>query len=562
MSEEFIESGSVEFPQGWFSNTKLDYNNWVQAWFREALQNSIDAKSKNIDFKIAFDPEKPESVTVECQDDGVGMDSRVLFKVFLSLGGSEKAEGAIGGFGHAKLLLAFAHMNYEIETNNIRVKGSGAKFDSFKAETAPGVRLKVEMSTKDVNPSRLSSELHNIVHHSSFANDVKITLNGEELLRKPQNHPYHKETVLGNLTFKDLPHGYNSSTLWVRINGLAMFSAGLWSHGSTGFDGYLDLVGNSKDLVTSNRDALTRDQSRVLNEILQTLANDREKLKLSGNIDVLLNERDLRLSDFSSHYQEQISTESSKQNLSPEEFLARLVASADENGDEYEKNPFRSLVDGILDLKKKKDSAIEEIPSNWYPDNFKIKFADSGVSQEDTPKHAKNIAVTMSKKRTGKLAAGWNRVVKTLLDNETYRNMLGVSKAGNGEFYYGEKLIQTGFVFGSPAGLNENERNQDRISIMMNPDYVIENDYKFGDLVALAQHELTHIAIDSHYESFTTKEFELRRVARNQIGMKVLENAYLEALADWRNEHSGTKVEKRESVRQCTRDEEDSYGMH
>lgn len=554
MSEHNNQTGSIKLPSNYFANTKHDYNNWIIAWFREAIQNSVDAKAKNIDFRIEVDIDKPESIRVVCQDDGVGMDKRVLFDVFLALGGSEKAEGAIGGFGHAKVLLAFAHLNYEIETQGVRVSGEGADFNWIETEPSKGVRLQVDMATKDVSEYRLSSSLHDIVHHSEFKQGVKITLNGETLLPKEKAHPYNQDTVLGRLTFKDMPHGYDSSSLWVRMNGLAMFKTSLWNKGSTAFEGYLDLSGASKEVLTSNRDGLTRENTSVLNEILQTLANDREKLKLSGDIDILLNEKEFRLSDLSESDQAFVLSESARENLTSEEFLERLIATADDDTSDFAKNPFRALIEDVVKAKRKRDNDISDIPSDWYPTNFKVKFADGDVKPEDTHRFAAKISATMSKKRIGKLAAGWTSIVKTLLDNEKYREVLGVQKAKNGEFYRNEHLIQTGFVFGKPAGLNVTEDDKKRISIMMNPNHVIDNDYDVGDLVALAQHELTHIAVSSHYESFTTTEFEARRIAR-RMGTRTFELAFKDASAQWRGEHSsGKAADKRHAVREVERE--------
>lgn len=556
MSENVIQTGSIKLPSNYFANTKLDYNNWVVAWFREAIQNSVDAKAKNIDFKIEVDRDKPGSIRVTCQDDGVGMDKRVLFDVFLAMGGSEKPDGAIGGFGHAKVLLAFAHLNYEIETRGVKVNGEGANFEWVETEPSQGVKLQVDMDKKDVSEYQLSSSLHDIVHHSEFKKDIRITLNGEVLMSKQKTHPYKQDTTLGQLTFKDMPHGYNSSSLWVRMNGLAMFNTSLWNNGSTAFEGYLDLSGPSKEILTSNRDGLTRDHSRVLNEILQTLANDREKLKLSGDIDVLLNEKQFSFDDLSGDEMAYVLSESSKQNLTSEEFLERLVATADNDPSELEKNPFRSLIKDVLKAKQKRDNGINDIPANWYPTNFKVKFADGDVNPEDTHKFASKISATMSKKKIGKLAAGWTRIVRTLLENEEYRGVLGVEKAKNGEFYSNGYLIQTGFVFGKPSGMNVKEDEKKRISIMMNPNHVVDLDYDIGDLVALAQHELTHITVNGHYESFTTKEFELRRIAR-RMGTKTFELAFKDASAEWRGEHSSGKAAER---RQHEMEADTSYG--
>lgn len=559
MSENNNQSGSVKLPGNYFAKAKLEYSNWILAWFREAIQNSVDGGAKNIDFKIEIDPTKPEVVKVSCQDDGIGMDKDTLFDVFLSMGGSKKAEGAIGGFGYAKVLLAFAHRNYEIETHGLRVKGVAGDYtwDSIDSDL-PGVKLSVDMDLNDANPHRLESALHNIVHHSRLKAGVQVRLNGEALLSKNIDHPYSQSTVLGELTFKDQPHGYTSSQLWVRMNGLAMFSTSLWNKGATAFEGYLDLSGSSKDVLTSNRDSLSREHGQVLNELLQVLANDREKLKLTGDIDLVLNQKNVKTSDLSEESQWVLGQEAKSQNLTPEEFLERLVASADEQVSDLVKNPFQSLLKDVKNAKSQLDQKIGKIPEAWYPTNFKVKFADDNVNPENSHKFAGQISDTMSKKKIGKLAAGWDSIVRTLLGNEKYRNLLGVEKEGNGEFYYRGSLIQTGFVFGKPEGLNVFEKDKQRVSILMNPKCVTEKDFTVGDLVALAQHELTHVLVDSHYEEFTTKEFEIRRVARNDIGAKTFEVAFRDATSAWMAEHSGAKQPARPKVIE----REQEYGLN
>jgi hypothetical protein len=51
------------------------------------------------------------------------MDRDVITDVFLCLGGSVKEEGAVGGFGQAKIIILFAHQEYEIYSKNSYVNG-------------------------------------------------------------------------------------------------------------------------------------------------------------------------------------------------------------------------------------------------------------------------------------------------------------------------------------------------------------------------------------------------------------------------------------------------------
>src|SRR5690606_7036348 len=96
---------------------------------------------------------------------------------------------------------------------------------------------------------------------NSSMKGVRITINGESLHFDDKKMPYNKSTSLGALGFKDNSSTYGGSTLWVRMNGLAMFPYNLHASGSSGFDGYLDLDGRSVDVMTSNRDSLSNEKS-------------------------------------------------------------------------------------------------------------------------------------------------------------------------------------------------------------------------------------------------------------------------------------------------------------
>lgn len=540
-----LKQGRVELPSSYFSKGKLEYNNWKTAWFREAIQNSADAGANQIDFQINQDDQDGNLIRVVCKDNGKGMDEDTLVNVFLCLGGSKKDEGATGGFGYAKVLLAFAHQRYEIKTRNIICKGSGGTYTWGEApEREEGVALEVFMDRSDVSEWELKHALDTIVSNSSIKG-IKITLNGEELGFDSNNLPYSKETSLGNLSFRDNESSYGQSTLWVRMNGLAMFPYRLSTSGNTGFDGYLELDGRSIEVLTSNRDSLSNQKSNELNEIFNTLANDREKLKLAGEIDLTLNHQNISLDDLDESDRHQISALAQQREMSGEEILHMLKnISADLESD----NPFNGLAKKVSSIQKKIVSHIENIPANLYPTNFRIKHSTDGAEQSDSHKVAAQISKDMRLVRNSKLAVGWKAIIETLLSSEEYRDRLHVEKIGD-NFYKRGSLIQTGFVFGSPVGLNENDRDQKRISIMINPDYVLREDLEVGDIIDIAHHELTHLVHDYHCEEFTIREMGLRRIARKDIGERNLVASFKDAISSWRDMHSGKSADRHKGKR-------------
>src|SRR5690606_12061178 len=76
------------------------------------------------------------------------------------------------------------------------------------------------------------------------------------------------------------------------------------------------------------------------------------------------------------------------------------------------------------------------------------------------------------------------------------------------------------------------------------PEYVLKEDLEVGDIIDIAHHELTHLVHDYHCEDFTMREMELRRIARREIGERVLVNAFKDAIASWRDLHGGKSAKK------------------
>jgi hypothetical protein len=536
------KTGYIKLPSTYHEKAKLEYADWHQAWFREAIQNEMDAGANKIDFYIDIDPNDPEMVKVVCHGNGHGMDEDRLINSFLVMGGSQKSEGNIGGFGYAKVILAFAHSSYEIETQGLHVKGEGSDYSwSSGHMLKPGVRLTANMKKSDADVWRMEDSLNRLIHHSNFSKDMVITLNGDVLNGKSHEHPYSQETPIGKLTFKDQPHGMSSSVLWVRMRGLAMFQTRLYMNSSTAFEGYLELEGNSREMLTSNRDSLSGDHRDVLNQIMNQLATDREKLKLSGDIDLLLNEKAWGIGQMSALMREELETAAQSMSMSSEAMLDYLESVPDEITDGRAIHPFQSLLKKVTQAKDKMASKLDKIPSHWYPPNFKVKYLNEGGSPEDSHVHAGDISSRMNLKRYGKMAAGWQAIINKLLSCDNYRSALCVHRQSSGAFVHDDCHISSGFVFGSPEGLCSREDKQGRVTIMMNPRVADDENLCIGDLIDIANHELTHLEIDYHDEGFTMRESKLRRIMRKEIGERDLVQAFEGAIADWRDVHNDKK---------------------
>lgn len=139
-------------PQSIFAPLET-YATWQMAWWREVLQNSVDAikereraqqEANDYSFggKIQIDYDKqPDVTTVRIQDNGIGMTKNKLFNALLRFGGTGKrGKGATGGFGKAKELIFVPWLGYEIETVHwdvnrnlgVRTRTIGKHFDRQK----------------------------------------------------------------------------------------------------------------------------------------------------------------------------------------------------------------------------------------------------------------------------------------------------------------------------------------------------------------------------------------------------------------------------------------------
>ncbi len=136
-----MQPRQISVPKAFFVGERDKfYSNWIEAFPREFVQNSVDAGARNIAIRIEGAPAKGsfgkepgrDTVTrVTFEDDGTGMSRQVLEDVFFALGESTKRgdEGQTGGFGRARIMQAFSQVRYAIRTRDCVVEGDGCDFD-------------------------------------------------------------------------------------------------------------------------------------------------------------------------------------------------------------------------------------------------------------------------------------------------------------------------------------------------------------------------------------------------------------------------------------------------
>jgi hypothetical protein len=230
-----------------------DYSNWQEKWWRECIQNAVDAGATEI--KLSAHPTARNTMICSCEDNGKGMTEDILENKFLKLGGSTKDTAdseTAGGFGEAKKLLILPWLNWMIVTNDVMAKGVADKGDIGAApKPIKGTVLQVEMT---------ADECTDYVAAMSYVKkcylpNVKFTINGDEV---------KAEFLPGKFAFKvgrkaTVSHNQFSgvSSIMVRAKGLFMFENSL-----LGVEGtvVVELNRPSIELLTSNRDGFRDDE--------------------------------------------------------------------------------------------------------------------------------------------------------------------------------------------------------------------------------------------------------------------------------------------------------------
>lgn len=273
--------GKVSIGREFFVTALKDYENWKEKWWREAVQNSVDAGASEIELGCIENDDG--TVTVWCEDDGKGMDKDVILNKFLVLGGTTKTltSGTAGGFGKAKELLILPWLSWKIHSRSTVVDGSGINYVVDTAEYLHGTRLEVVMSQDQCTN-----------HAAAISFVSKCTLPDIEFLiryKNPETGQREIKRMQANFNTgkpirvlddkaevyynKDTRVSSSSSRAIVRVNGLFMYE--VYMNESIPGSVSVELLGPSISLLTANRDGIRDYQlKRSIESLLQEIAAD------------------------------------------------------------------------------------------------------------------------------------------------------------------------------------------------------------------------------------------------------------------------------------------------
>jgi Histidine kinase-, DNA gyrase B-, and HSP90-like ATPase len=261
-----------------------EYSDWAFAWWREAVQNSVDAGAHNITLGTRTNPD--QTVTVWCDDDGSGMDQETMIQKFLAFSGTTKTStsGTAGGFGEAKKLLVLPWISWRIHTRNVLTEGVGSATKITETTERRGTRLEVVMPADKCTRSAKALAFIarcNLPH-------VRFTVEGDNTAEAPNYYPrtpraalavtggHVIETIEGKAEVYFIPSPKKGETqpyMYVRTRGLYMFERYV-----SEVPGLLivELTAPSIEVLMPNRDSLRdRQFDRALSQLAERIAIDK-----------------------------------------------------------------------------------------------------------------------------------------------------------------------------------------------------------------------------------------------------------------------------------------------
>lgn len=288
----------VRLSREYFRQALNEYSRWKEVWWREAIQNAVDAGATEIACESLpvewpdqiLDRERDETNAsmwrITCVDNGHGMDGEVLRAKFLDPGGTMKKAGDVGGFGRAKELLIRPWPRWEVRSRDTIAWGT---FDSWlnleyewdKTEFVQGTRLTVWMLADEYTPPTAAATY---IAKCNLPR-VRLTVNGH-VVKANFSSGKRKRDVGGMATVYRSSRSPKSkfqgieieapSSLMVRAKShrgsLYMFPAAQLS----GVSGtiVIEVTAKPKEAFTANRDGFTYTLGQRVQKLIEQLSTD------------------------------------------------------------------------------------------------------------------------------------------------------------------------------------------------------------------------------------------------------------------------------------------------
>lgn len=455
---------TVRIPESHFiKSAKRQYSDAEISIVREALQNSVDAGATQIQF-IADDE------SVEIIDNGHGMDEQRMVEAMLTMSGTAKEAGAIGGFGAAKELLLFCHKSYRILSRDIHVDGHVLEYEMKKAEPIKGTSIKMWFHQDFLYKKERFMEKAKNYLASCYVKGV-IKLNGEI---QPTNRAvgtpvkgFAWGTIYSRKTKESMCY------MSVRINGVMMFQR--WV-GSVHRDFILEITKPSIETLTMNRDGLQLDADRELQQTLSEITIDKESFGRLYKSTMLYRGQQDSYDDLIEKFLE---TEATLTQAEKFQVVEMVAAKAGISKEQLQEMPVEDVSKMLIDF-----SCKEQATRGDHKADFIIKVCDKGY--DTIPEWLTPAKMGKQKRQLIKL---WKHCLKIVF-------------RANGH----KKKFKVGWIL-DPNAKAMFSKDDNGIAFLLNPlhswlDGTMQPKALFFSMLSLAAHEIAHTNHPYHDENF------------------------------------------------------------
>jgi len=477
--------GQIQISNEFFKKERNAYSSWQDCFFRELIQNSVDAGAKNIDISLKRGEEG--HTLVKFTDDGCGFNSDVRDNVFFFLGKTNKGEGSIGGFGKARIVVCFSQHSYEIISQDWRCTGSGSSFETYPNSYTKGCSVIVDVDTTG-SMREMEYYLYNYLMTTQMNCNISIESDVSNVEERNFTNWCHKRRLAKRLSFGNVyvnKNGNYKGYLIVRVSGVTMFKRYI---SSSNVQVILEIDPDcSRKILLSNRDMLHQKYQDELDMFIQRLAVDTQSALrnthkrfyfLQGNPKITRRKRKrekekvkILNTDIVFSF---IPGQSSTRLVSPDA-KDTIEAGVRELRTEYDRHIIDDIIPSAVVLSETENPKVRKVVPRYNP----VNWENGGGSRK-------------------KLLKQWTTICNYVV--EEYLDMSELE----------EISWRPGFVFSDDAGAMY-IKNQDVACFMLNPvdkngkiAFGLRNKKSWKTMIIRACHEVAHYVEEYHNERFVS----------------------------------------------------------
>lgn len=468
------------------------YSDWPTGFFREDLQNSIDAGASVIEFNIHED--KGETI-ISVGDNGCGMTRDIIENKFFVLGETTKeGPGTVGGFGRARILTCFSMDWYELQTGNLLVQGKSSEYEIAEVDSfRKGCLFRV--GTKDKTVDEMRQALIKVLSCSQL--DCAVLVNGVRYTNWLRKYRLTREISCGSVYVNKSQN--SGGRIIVRVKGLYTFDCPT--------DAIEQVIveidpEKSREVLTVNRDSMHYKYQNNLQSFLTEIAVDkrsalRSRVRMTtlikGNGFIVSHARNPKL-DFAGSkgsVAEVHEIDTSKTHLVQLTDIQRAAASV----------PVHAVRQEVVDGQQ----FATNLPAIYINDETELPAVRKAMKAFDPRKWVYSVKSVRGKEQRYRKGSTYLKLLmawKTACE-EAVRALLSCHQIDSLTWMVGWDFSESDARHCSFEG-NVHAICLNPVDNLGNLKYSIRKKASLLALMALAKHEVAHVAVSYHNEDFST----------------------------------------------------------